>query len=344
MKDICQGNSRTVIFHFSIGGNIVKDYTIIEKVRPTIILNNKIYKMVVTDLRRNYSIYIMSIPVLLFYAIFCYKPMVGIIIAFKEYNPSEGIMGSPWVGLSNFYDFFRSIYFYRIFRNTINISITSIIVGFPAPIILALLINELKSKTFARTVQTITYLPHFISLVVICGLINSFLSSGGLINNFFSLLSGGDKVENLLNKKEMFIPIYVMSGIWQEVGWGSIIYLAALAGINQELYDAANIDGAGRWRQTINITLPCIMPTIIVLFILRLGSFLNVGFEKIILLYNPLTYDVADVIPSFVYRAGLKDFRYSFSTAVGLFNSMINFFLVYISNYMCRKFNNTSLW
>lgn len=284
----------------------------------------------------------MILPVLAFYILFCYKPMYGAIIAFKDFMPMKGIAASPWVGFQHFKDFFGQYYFLRILRNTVTISLASIIFGFPAPIILALLINELKSKIYMRFVQTVSYLPHFISIVVICGLILDFTRDTGAISYFLSLF-GVDKV-SMLSKPELFVPIYVTSGIWQEVGWGSIIYLAALTSIDQEKYEAAKIDGANKWKQVLHITIPGIMPTIVIMLILRLGSIMNVGFEKIILLYNPGIYETADVISSFVYRKGLMDFNWSFSSAVGLFNSVINFTFLLVANWLSRKVNETSLW
>ena len=226
--------------------------------------------------------------------------------------------------------------------NTLRISIATLIFSFPAPIILALLINELRFKPFTKAVQTITYLPYFISLVVICGMIKDFTAENGVINDILALF--GIERQTMLNNPKLFLPIYVLSDIWQTVGWNSILYLAALTSIDESLYEAARVDGAGRWRQTISITLPSIMPTIITMLILRLGQMLNVGFEKIILLYNQLTLETADVISSFVYRVGLQNFEYGYSTAVGLFNSVINFILVIIANALSRKFTETSLW
>lgn len=299
-------------------------------------------KILASDLRRNYSLYLLMIPVFLFYFFFMYKPMYGAIIAFKDFNPADGILGSPWVGLDNFRKFWDSMYRNRVFFNTLKISFSTLIFGFPAPILLALLINELRSKIFTKAVQTITYLPHFISLVVVCGMIKDFTTETGIINNIISFFGGTPTT--MLNNPSYFVPIYVISDIWQGIGWGSIIYLAALSGIDAELYEAARIDGAGRWRQTLSITIPSIMPTIITMLLLRVGQMMNIGYEKIILLYNPLTYETADVISSFVYREGLQNFQYSYSTAVGLLNSVINFILVFGANILSRKFNDTSLW
>ncbi len=294
------------------------------------------------DWQKNWKMYFIFLPVLIYYIVFMYGPMYGAIIAFKDFNPADGIWGSPWVGWDNFIKFFDSMYFTRVISNTLIISFSTLIFGFPAPILLALLINELRSKIFTKTVQTITYLPHFISLVVVCGMIKDFTTETGVINDLISLF-GGTRT-TMLNDPNYFVPIYVISDIWQGIGWGSIIYLAALSGIDAELYEAARIDGAGRWKQTLAITIPCLMPTIITMLLLRLGQMMNIGFEKIILLYNPLTYEKADVIASFVYREGLQNFQYGYSTAVGLFNSVINFILVFGANMLSRKLNDTSLW
>ena len=294
------------------------------------------------DMRRNCALYLLMIPVLVYYIIFCYKPMYGAIIAFKEFNPSDGIFGSPWVGFYQFKRFFTNPDFLRILRNTLTISCTSIVFGFPAPIILALLFNELKNAKFKSVAQTLSYLPHFISLVVVCGLVKTFVSQGGIILQMVIALGG--KSVGLLSRAECFVPIYVLSDIWQGVGWGSIIYLAALSGIDQELYEAARIDGANKWKQVLNVTLPGIMPTIIIMFILRLGSLLSIGYEKVILLYNPLIYETSDIISSYVYRVGLGGQQWSYSSAVGLLNSVINFAIVMITNKISSKVSETSLW
>ncbi|HML46279.1 MAG TPA: ABC transporter permease subunit [Clostridia bacterium] len=294
------------------------------------------------DFARHRIAYLMFVPVLAYYILFHYAPMYGAVIAFKNFIPSRGIWASPWAGLKHFQTFFGSYYFGRLLRNTLLISVYSIAFGFPAPILLALLFNELKSSAFKRTVQTITYLPHFISLMVICGMLLEFLSTRGLINDLIAAF-GGNRVSFFLFP-EYFRPIYIASDIWQGVGWGSIVYLAALSGIDPALYEAARIDGASRLRQAVHITLPGIMPTIVVLFILRLGNLMSVGHEKIILLYNELLYETADVISTFVYRKGLISFEYSYSSAVGLFNSLINFALVVTANWISRTLSETSLW
>ena len=294
------------------------------------------------DMKQNWTLYILVLPVLVFYTLFCYKPMYGAIIAFKEYTPKLGILGSPWVGMKHFQEFISNPYFWRILKNTLWISISTLIFSFPAPIILALLINELKGKWYPKTVQTLSYLPHFISLVVVCSLIKEFTAQNGVINDFLAMF--GIPRQTMLNNPKLFVPVYVASDIWQGIGWGSIIYLAALTGIDQELYEAAEIDGAGRWKQTLHVTIPCIMPTVVIMLILRVGGLMNVGYEKIILLYNPAIYETSDVISSFVYRKGILELSYSYSSAVGLFNSLINCLLLFGSNWFSRRMNNTSLW
>lgn len=294
------------------------------------------------DLKKNKLIYLMAVPGIIYFLVYHYWPMYGATIAFKDFSPTMGIMGSPWAGLKYFQQFFSSVYFKRIFSNTIIISFYSIIWSFPAPIILALLMNEIKNNLFKRTIQTVTYLPHFISTVIICGMLIDFCSLNGLFN-FFVQFFGGEATAMLM-RPELFRPIYITSGIWQEVGWGSIIYLAALTGIDTQLYEAAKIDGAGRFQQMIHITFPGIAPTIVIMLILRMGQVMSVGFEKIFLLYNPATYEVADVISTFVYRKGIIEANYSYSAAVGLFNSVINFVMIILTNFISRKFSETSLW
>lgn len=296
----------------------------------------------IRDFKLNKLLYLMMLPVIAYYIIFHYIPMYGALIAFKDYSPMKGILGSDWVGLKHFHDFFSSYYFTRILKNTLVISLYSLVFEFPAPIILALLINEVRNKAFKRVAQTITYMPYFISLVVICGIITDFTNADGIINRLFMLF--GYDGQAMLQKPELFRPIYILSEIWQRIGWESIIYIAALMSIDQEQYEAARMDGASRLKQIFYITLPGILPTITIMFILRMGNMLNVGFEKIILLYNPVTYDTADVISSFVYRKGLLEFGWSYSSAVGLFNSVVNLALLVTANYISRKVNKSSLW
>lgn len=304
--------------------------------------DRSIGRRILRDIRKNYDAYLLIIPALVFYILFCYKPMGGALIAFKDYAPAKGIMGSPWAGWKHFEAFFGSYYFMRLIRNTITISLASLAFGFPAPIIFALLLNEVHNRVFKRIIQTITYMPHFISLVVACALIRIFTMDTGIVVQLLSLF--GFEPVTLLTKSRFFVPIYVLSDIWQHVGWGSIIYLSALTGIDPTLYEAAVIDGAGRWKQTLHITLPGISSTIIILFIMRAGSIMSVGYEKIILLYNEGIYETADVISTFVYRKGLQQFQWSYSAAVGLFNSVINFIIVISVNQISRRLGQTSLF
>lgn len=295
------------------------------------------------DMKVNWKLYLVFMPVVVYYVIFHYLPMYGAVIAFKDFSPMDGILGSNWVGFKHFIDFFTSSDFKRIFFNTLNISLQSLVFGFPAPIVLALMINEVGNAKWKKIVQTVTYMPHFISLVVVCGIIRSFVSDTGVITMTLNSLGLMENID-MLGDKNLFVPIYIISDIWQGVGWGSIIYLAALTGINQELYEAASIDGAGRWRQLFAVTIPGILPTVVIMLILRIGNIMSLGFEKIILLYNPLTFETADVISSYVYRRGLMDFNFSYSSAVGLFNSVINFILIMTANTISKKANDTSLW
>ena len=298
------------------------------------------------DMKRYRGAYLLVVPVVVFYLLFCYKPMYGVIIAFKDFSPAAGIWGSDWTGsfgFQHFIDFFGSFYFKRVLRNTLVISLTSILFGFPAPIIFALLLNEIKSEKFKRITQTISYMPHFISTVVICGMLTMFVSEKGFITQLLTFL-GGEGGVSLLSKEEYFVPIYVISGIWQVVGWGAIIYLAALAGIDQQLYEAAQIDGANRWKQMIHVTLPGISGQIIIMFLLRIGRVMNVGHEKIILLYNAGIYETADVISTFVYRKGLLEYQWSYSAAIGIFNSIINFIIIIVFNKISKKYSEVSLW
>ena len=298
----------------------------------------------VKDMTRNYEVYMILLPVVAFYIIFSYLPMGGAVIAFQDWRPGRDLFGEStrWVGLKHFKNFFGSYYFKRSLVNTITISLSTLVWGFPAPILLALLLNELRNKYFARGVQIIVYLPHFISMVVLCGLIRLFVRDNGIITQLLGL--AGFQKQNMLQNPSLFVPIYVVSNIWQGVGWGSIVYLAALTGIDQELYEAAMIDGAGRWKQTLHITLPSILPTIIILLIMRCGQILSVGQEKILLLYNETIYETADVISTFVYRKGLLESDWSYSSAVGLFNSLVNFALVISVNKLSSKVSETSLW
>lgn len=295
------------------------------------------------DLARYKYLYLFfALPLVLYYIVFKYVPLYGLQIAFKDYKITRTMWECSWVGFEHFQKFFSSIYFFRTLKNTIVISFLNLLFGFPAPIIFALLLNEVQNSKFKKVVQTITYLPHFVSTVVICGLIVSFSAKEGLFNTIISFL-GGTRTD-LLMSKAAFRPIYIASGIWSGFGWGSIIYLSALAGVDQEQYEAAYIDGAKRFQRMWFITLPGILPTIVILLIMDIGKLMSVGSEKILLLYSPLTYEVADVISTYVYRKGLEDNDYSYSTAVGLFNSVINIILITIANTVSRRLTDTSLW
>ena len=296
------------------------------------------------DFRQNYSLYLMVIPVIAFYVLFCYKPMYGILIAFTDFDVRSGLSGSTFIGLENFRRFFSDPYFLRNIVNTVKISLASIVFGFPAPILLALMMNELNTKYFKRFVQTATYLPHFISLVVVCGMIRNFVSADGLVTTFISGIIGKNIQESLLYMSKLFTSIYVTTDIWQEVGWGSIIYMAALSSVSAELYEAARIDGAGRFRQTISVTIPSILPTVVIMLILRLGGILAVGYEKIMLLINQFNADSAEVLSYYIYKKGLVNNDYGLATAAGLFNSVINLLFVVGANFISKRLTETSLW
>ncbi|MBQ6240574.1 MAG: sugar ABC transporter permease [Firmicutes bacterium] len=294
------------------------------------------------DFQLNYALTLMILPVFAFYIIFHYGPMYGLQIAFRDYNPVDGVTGSPWVGLRHFISFFNNFYFGRLIRNTLLISVETLVFGFPAPIIFAILLNEIRTSWYKRTLQTLSYLPYFISTVVMCGIIVNFTRSDGVINDIVAAFGGQRKT--MLQYPQYFRPVYVISGIWQSLGWNSIIYLAAISGIDMQLYEAAKIDGAGRFAQVFHVTIPSIAPTIIILFILRMGSMFSVGSDKVLLLYNSATYETADVISTYVYRRGILDGDFSFSAAVGLFNSLINFFLIIVTNKISSMVSETSLW
>lgn len=295
------------------------------------------------DWIHNWSVYLLALPILIYFIIWNYLPMVGIVLAFEDYSARGGFVFSEWIGLKNFVDFFTSYYLWRLLRNTIVLSILNLIVNFPAPIILALLMNELQNELFKKIIQTISYMPHFVSTVVICGIIVDFMSYNGAITMMLVKL-GIAQNKDLMSVKAAFRPVYIISSTWQSVGYGSIIYLAALSGVDQELYEAAKIDGANRWQQTWHVTLPGIAPTVIIMLILQIGSLLSSAMDKIILLYRPATYEVADTISTFVYRRGLIEGDFGYSTSVGLFNSFVNLMLLFAANSLSRKYSETSLF
>ena len=286
---------------------------------------------------------IMLIPAVVWFLVFEYYPMYGVIIAFKKYRILEGIVGSPWVGLDNFERLFRSPTFLNVFRNTLLISFYKLIFGFPAPIILALLLNEIRIQKFKKAVQTISYLPHFISWVVISALIRQLFSPTSGVVNHLLLLIGLEPI-NFMIEPGFFRPMIVMANIWKDVGWGSILYLAAISSIDPQLYEAATVDGAGRFRQAISITLPSLAPVIVILFILRVGFLMNAGFEEIFNLYNPITYSVGDILDTYAYRVGLVEFDYSYSTTISLFKNVIGLLMLIFTNAIVRRFSDYGVW
>lgn len=294
------------------------------------------------EFKKNGILYLIVLPVIVYYFIFHYMPLYGLLMAFQDFSPRRGISGSDWLGLTHFINFFKSPDFSRVVTNTLRISLSCLVFEFPAPIIMAILINELNGKYFKRTIQTISYLPHFISLVVICGMIKTFVEPDGIIGSVFAKITGNGS--SMLSQSKMFLPIYVVSNIWQSIGWESIIYLAALMNIDPQLYEAADIDGAGKIAKIMKITLPSIAMTVVTMFILRVGRIMSVGYEKIILLYNPAIYDRSDVISSLVYRMGFSNQNWSYSAAVGLINSAVNMILLITTNTVSRKMTDTGLW
>ena len=286
---------------------------------------------------------LLALPGVIFLLIFAYMPMYGAIIAFKDFRLGDTIFSAPWVGLKWFTDFFGSMYFWRLMKNTLLINFYSLIFGFPIPIIFALVVNEIRIRKFKRVVQTISYMPYFISTVVVIGILRNFFSfDHGMVNNILESM-GHERIQFFL-ESQYFRPLYIGSGIWQSFGYGSIIYIAAMSGVDMSLYEAAVIDGANRLQQIWHVTLPTIRPTIIILLVLNIGRLMSEGFEKIILMYNPAIYEVADVISTYVYRRGLIEMEFGLSTAVGLFNSVINFCLLIAANAMSRRLSDTSLW
>ncbi|HHY82945.1 MAG TPA: sugar ABC transporter permease [Clostridiales bacterium] len=300
---------------------------------------NRIKKYIIRD---RYLILLVA-PVVIYYFVFHYIPMYGAVIAFKDFSAGQTIWGSEWAGLKWFQEFFRSVYFGRLISNTLILSSLSLVFSFPVSIIFALLLNEIRRKALKRVIQTVSYLPHFISLVVMVGMMSNFLSpSDGVVNQI--LKNFGMQPIDFMGESAWFRPLYIGSGIWQSFGWNSIIYMAALIAIDPNLYEAARIDGCSRWQEMLHITIPGLMPTAVMLLILALGNLMNVGFEKIILMYSPATYDVADVISTYVYRRGILSAQYSFGAAVGLFNSVINFILLLSINKISKLYTQISLW
>lgn len=305
-------------------------------------IRHKKRKDVLKQINKYKHIYIILALPMLYYFVFCYLPMFGVVIAFQDYSVTKGVFGSEFVGLKYFKSFLSDYNFWRLLKNTLTINAYDLVFGFTTPIILALMLNELHLNKFKRFVQTATYLPHFISVVVMANMVLTFVSSEGMINSLLGFF-GVEKIP-FMTQPKYFYSIYTISGIWQNLGWNSIIYMAALSSIDMELYEAARIDGAGRWKQTLHVTLPGISSTIILLLIMRIGSLVSVGYEKIMLLYNPSIYETADVISTYVYRRGLLDRDYSYSAAVGIFNSIINMIFLWTANKMSNKITGSGLW
>ncbi|MBN2981408.1 MULTISPECIES: ABC transporter permease [Cohnella] len=294
---------------------------------------------------RQWDIQLMVVPALLFLFIFSYIPMYGVLMAFQDYSLFKGFFGSPWVGFKHFEMFFNAPEFWTVIRNTVVISLLKLLIGFPAPIVLALLLNEVRSRVFKRTIQTISYLPHFLSWVIVSGLVGSILSTeNGSLNLLLQSLNLIEEPINFLSVPEYFWTILITTDVWKEIGFSSIVYLAAIAGVDPHLHEAAAVDGASRFRQIFSITLPAILPVVIVFLILAIGNFLNAGFENILLLgSNPVLRDVSDVIDTYVYRIGIQNSRYSYATAAGLFKALISVGLLVAANYLARRSGN-SLW
>lgn len=297
----------------------------------------------ITRVRNDRALILLMLPGLAYYLIFHYFPMYGVWMAFTNFNLSKTILASDFVGFKWFAEFFNSFFFWRLLRNTLTISVLNLLWGFPLPIILALTLNELKNRRFKKMVQTISYLPHFISTVVVVGIMTSVLSpNGGIVNTFIK--NSGQQPINFMGSASWFRSLYIGSGVWQSFGWNSIIYLAALMSIDPGLYEAARIDGANRFQQVLHVSIPSIMPTIVILLIMQLGRTMSVGYEKIILMYTPATYETADVISTYVYRRGITGGQYSFGAAVGLFNNVVNMALLLSINAISRRVNEVSLW
>ncbi|MFM9281773.1 ABC transporter permease [Paenibacillus jiagnxiensis] len=296
----------------------------------------------VRQMAKRYDLYLMLLLPVAWYLLFHYVPLYGLQIAFKNFNPAKGILGSEWVGFDHFTRFFDSYYFWRLLWNTLSINLLSLLIAFPIPILLAMLVNELRSKAFSKVLQNITYIPHFISVVVIVGILTVMLAPAGPVNMLIQAF-GGEPIR-FMEAAGWFKTIFIGSNIWQNMGWQSIIYIAALSGINPQLYEAAKMDGASRLRRIWHVSLPGIVPVIVILLILDVGQFMNIGFEKILLLQNNLNLEASDVISTFVYTTGILKGEYSYTAAIGLFNSVINLTLLLMVNRFARKTSETSLW
>lgn len=304
---------------------------------------SKVKSSLMKRILKNWQLYTMILPAVLYLAIFQYKPMYGVLIAFKDFNMKAGIMGSEWVGFEHFTRLFNSYWFPIILKNTLSLSLLSLVIGFPIPIILALMVNEIKNEKMKRTWQTVSYAPHFISVIVVCGMVTLFLNpTSGIINQFLNMLG----IESIffMQNSAMFKWVYVISGIWQNAGWGAIIYFAALSGVDKSLIESAEIDGANRIQKIWYINFPVLVPTMTILLILRCGRLLGVGYEKIYLLQNATNISASEVISTYVYKTGLINSDFSFSTAVGLFNAVINAIILIMANRISKKVGQSGLW
>lgn len=299
-------------------------------------------RTVTRELKKNWVLYLMMVPALIYFLLYCYFPMFGLVIAFQDYRVGDPFIGGEFVGLKHFMDFFQSYYFGRLIKNTFLLSLGVLIFGYPVPLIFALLLNEVRSLKFKKLAQTVTYLPHFVSLVVICGLILDFTKLDGLINTMIKTF-GGQPIA-FMSKPEWFRPVYIISDIWSSFGWNSIIFMAALLGIDTEQYEAAALDGANRLKKILYISIPGIAPVIMTTLLMRLGRVMSLGFEKVFNLYNASTYETADIISTFVYRQGILNANYSSAAAIGLFNAVINLALVVAANRISKKLTESSLW
>ncbi len=295
------------------------------------------------DIKRNKLVYVLLLLILAYFIIFCYIPMGGLVMAFQKFSPAKGFFHSKFIGMQNFKTFFEGPYLWRLIRNTVAIGVIDLLINFPAPIIFALILNEINFKPFKKTIQTISYMPYFISAVVACSMVVMFTQAGGAISEIVAWIQKTDS-RNLLNEKQLFWLVYVLMNMWQGLGYGSIVYLSALSSIDQSLYEAAALDGASRWKQTLHITLPGITPMIIMMLILRMGAVFNVGADKILLLYGPANYEFSDVIMTYVYRMGMVNADYGLSTAVGLFNSIIGTILLLTTNKITKTVAGTSMF
>lgn len=308
------------------------------------LLQNTNTKPLIKRLMRYKWLYLFLLPLIVHQIVFKYSCMYGVLLAFKDFKYNAGIIGSPWVGLKYFKQFVNQYNFWQLIGNTLRMTISSLIFGFPTPIILALLINEVHARRTKKVIQTFTYLPHFVSWVVVISIFTNLLSpNGGLVNEMLGKLFGMEP-RYFMGEKKYFLVMYLLLGMWKEAGWGSILYLAAITGIDPELYEAADLDGAGRWKKVLHITIPCILPTVVIKFLLNMGGMMGVGFDQVYLMQTPQNLEISEAINTYVVKEGIRQGHYSFSTAVGLFQSVIGMMLMFVSNKVSKTLSETSLW